>query len=127
MAELTFNQAMIGSEDPSKLGEFYTGVFGRPADMHEDGMYGWQFGGSSFLAIIEHSEVKGRATEPQRVILNFQTPDVQGEFDRIKASGATVVKEPYEFEGSGMWVATFADPDGNYFQLMSPFEGAQGQ
>jgi predicted lactoylglutathione lyase len=21
-----------------------------------------------------------------------------------------------------MWIATFADPDGNYFQLMSPWE-----
>jgi predicted enzyme related to lactoylglutathione lyase len=31
-----------------------------------------------------------------------------------------VVKEPYELQG--MWIATFADPDGNYFQLMSPWE-----
>ena len=41
------------------------------------------------------------------------------EFERIKAAGAEVVKEPYEIEG--MWIATFADPDGNYFQLMSPW------
>ena len=121
MAELKFNQAMIGSEDPERMGEFYSGVFDRPADMKEDRMYGWQFGGASFLAIIEHSDVKGRAAEPQRVILNFETPDVQAEFDRIKASGATVVKEPYELQGT--WIATFADPDGNYFQLMSPWEG----
>jgi predicted enzyme related to lactoylglutathione lyase len=35
-----------------------------------------------------------------------------------------VLREPYR-PGDGdddgeMWVATFADPDGNYFQLMSP-------
>ena len=120
MAELNLNQVMIGSENPDRLGEFYTTVLDRPADMKEGGMYGWGFG-SSFLAVIEHSEVKGKSAEPQRVILNFETKEVQAEFDRIKASGATVVKEPYELQG--MWIATFADPDGNYFQLMSPWEG----
>ncbi len=45
---------------------------------------------------------------------------MQEESERIKASGATIVKEPYELES--MWIATFADPDGNYFQLMSPWE-----
>ncbi len=120
MADLDFTSAMIGTEQPDTLGEFYATVLGRPADMKEQGMYGWRFS-STFLSIVQHSEVKGRAAEPQRVILNLQTPDVQGEFERIKSSGATVVHEPYDFEGT-MQVATFADPDGNYFQLMSPFE-----
>jgi predicted enzyme related to lactoylglutathione lyase len=48
---------------------------------------------------------------------------VQGDFGRMKAAGATVVTEPYGFEGSeGSSIATFSDPDGNYFQLMSPME-----
>ena len=88
--------------------------------MKEGGWYGWRFGTASF-SVGEHSEVKGQATEPQRVILNLETEDVRSEFDRIKSTGATVIKEPYELEG--MWIATFADPDGNYFQLMSPWEG----
>ena len=121
MGELKFNNLMIGSEDPERLGQFYSNVFDRPADMKEEGWYGWQFGGSG-LSLGPHSEVKGKAKEPQRVILNLETREVQAEFDRIKAAGATVVKEPYELQG--MWIATFADPDGNYFQLMSPWEGA---
>jgi predicted enzyme related to lactoylglutathione lyase len=121
MGELKFNQVMIGSENPEALGEFYAGVFDRPADMKEGGWYGWQFGGA-FLSVGQHSEVKGKASEPQRVILNIETKQVKAEFDRIKGTGATVVKEPYELEG--MQIATFADPDGNYFQLMSPWEGA---
>src|SRR5215211_4787147 len=93
MGELTFNNVMIGSEDPETLGEFYTGVFDRPTDMKEEGWYGWRFG-ATWLSIGPHSEVKGKATEPQRVILNLETKEVQAEFDRIKASGATVVREP---------------------------------
>jgi predicted enzyme related to lactoylglutathione lyase len=30
-----------------------------------------------------------------------------------------VVQEPYQ-PGEGYWVATFSDPDDNYFQLVSP-------
>ena len=52
---------------------------------------------------------------------NIETPDVKGEFERLKAAGGIVVAEPYEFEGApGSAIATFADPDDNYFQLMSP-------
>ena len=119
MAELNFNNVMIGSAQPEVLGDFYTRVFDRPADMKEGGYYGWQVG-AAWLSIGEHSEVKDRAKEPQRVIVNFETKEVKEEFARLREAGATVVKEPYELEG--MWIATFADPDGNYFQLMSPWE-----
>ncbi len=46
---------------------------------------------------------------------------MKGEFQRLKDAGATVVREPYNFEEyPDAWIATFADPDDNYFQLMSP-------
>jgi len=55
-------------------------------------------------------------------MLNFETSDVTGEFERIKAAGAEVVAEPYEpGGGAGMLMCTFADPDGNYFQLATPW------
>jgi predicted enzyme related to lactoylglutathione lyase len=55
------------------------------------------------------------------VIWNIETPDVKSEFERLKAAGATVVVEPYSPEGAAEGlIATFADPDDNYFQLMSP-------
>jgi len=55
-------------------------------------------------------------------MINFETTDVKGEFDRLKALGATVQQEPYQPGPAGgeMWLATLADPDGNYFQLASP-------
>jgi predicted enzyme related to lactoylglutathione lyase len=56
-------------------------------------------------------------------MLNFETDQVLSEFVRIEGLGAHVVAKPYEMEkGDGQWIATFADPDGNFFQLMSPWE-----
>ena len=38
-------------------------------------------------------------------------------------AGATVVQEPYQRgEAPEGWIATFSDPDDNYFQLLSPME-----
>ncbi len=46
---------------------------------------------------------------------------MKGDFERFKAAGATVVQEPYNPGDEGqMQIATFADPDDNYFQLVSP-------
>lgn len=116
---INLNSIMIGTSQPEVMGEFYKKVIGRPADMSEGGWYGWQVG-RCFLTIGEHSEVKDNSKEPQRVIFNFESKEVQEEFARIKGLGATVIAEPYEM-GGGM-IATFADPDGNYFQLMTPWE-----
>lgn len=63
----------------------------------------------------------GRAKDPGRVMINFETEQVREEFERIKSIGGTVVKEPYDMGGG--WIATLADPDGNLFQLISPMVG----
>jgi predicted enzyme related to lactoylglutathione lyase len=116
---LNFNNVMIGSEEPQALSDFYTKVLGKPT-WEEGGYVGWQAGNGS-LMIGAHSDVKGRNEVPGRIILNFETPDVQGEFERIKGLGATLVREPYQPGGApDIWLATFEDPDGNYFQLASP-------
>jgi predicted enzyme related to lactoylglutathione lyase len=119
---LNFSTVMISSEDPKALSDFYTKVLGKP-EWEDGGYVGWQ-AGSGMLMIGPHSEVKGRNEMPGRIILNFETPDVKGEFKRIKDLGATVQAEPYKPGGAGegpeMLLATFEDPDGNYFQLASP-------
>jgi predicted enzyme related to lactoylglutathione lyase len=47
---------------------------------------------------------------------------VKGDFDRFAAAGAIVIREPYGFdeEPGEATIATLADPDDNYFQLMTP-------
>lgn len=118
---ITSLSVMIGTVQPKVLAEFYEKVFGRSADMAEDGgWYGWKVG-ETFLSIGAHSEVHDQAKEPARIILNLETKEVKQEFERLKALRATVIKEPYELEGG--WIATLADPDGNYVQLVTPWEG----
>ena len=118
---LNLNSVMLGTKQPKEMVTFYESVFGKPADMNdsENGFWGWQLG-SGFMGILNHSEMGGKAKDPGRVMINFETPDVKLEFERIKTLGATSVHEPYEM-GQG-WIATLADPDGNYFQLMNPME-----
>lgn len=123
MAKLTFNSIMIGTHDPKELAAFYAKVLDRKADWEDSKYYVWQFGTGSF-SIGEHSEVHGEAKEPARIMMNFETTDVKEEAARIKEVGAKVIAEPYtmgEGDKAG-WIATFADSDGNYFQLMTPWK-----
>lgn len=113
---------MVGSNQPKIMGVFYEKVFGKKPDMVEGEWSGWQVG-SCFFSVGEHSEMTGQSKEPGRIMINLETKTVKEEFERIKATGATVVKEPYQMGEDDMWIATFADPDGNYFQLMTPWEG----
>lgn len=116
---MNFNSILIGSEQPERLVAYYTKLFGEPAGF-EGGDTGWLIGRGA-IWVGPHSEVKGGNAEPGRLIWNIETADVRAEFERLKAAGAMVVREPYTFEQvPGSWIATLADPDGNYFQLMSP-------
>jgi predicted enzyme related to lactoylglutathione lyase len=116
---MNLNSILVGSEDPAALAAYYRRLFGDPA--WEDGGYvGWQLG-SGGLMVGPHDAVHGRNAEPGRVIWNLETPDVRGEFEKLKAAGATVVRAPYQPDAANeALIATLSDPDGNYFQLVSP-------
>ena len=118
---LNLNSVMIGTKQTKVLASFYEKVIGKPADMvdSENGFYGWQLG-NGYLGVLEHSEMGGSTKDPGRIMLNFETTQVKEEFERIKALGGVVIRDPYQMDGG--WIATLADPDGNYFQLMSPME-----
>jgi len=116
---LNLNSVMIGTKQLKALAAFYEKILGRPADMADsaNGFFGWQIGDAN-ISILEHSEMGGKTKDPGRVMFNFETAQVKEEFERIKAAGAAVIREPYEMGGG--WIATLADPDGNYFQLVTP-------
>jgi predicted enzyme related to lactoylglutathione lyase len=118
---LAFNSVMIGSKQPQVLAAFYQKVFGKPPEMidSDNGFWGWQVG-NTYMGILDHSEMSGNTKDPGRIMINFETSQVKAEFERIKQLGGTVIRDPYQL--SGGWIATLADPDGNYFQLMTPMD-----
>ena len=73
---MNLNSILIGSEDPKRLAEYYTKLFGDPG--WDDGGYtGWQIG-SGWMTVGPHDQVHGANAEPGRVIWNIETADVQG-------------------------------------------------
>ncbi|HEY7525169.1 MAG TPA: VOC family protein [Candidatus Limnocylindrales bacterium] len=122
---MNFNSILIGSDDPGRLTAYYTKLFGEPT-WNDGGYTGWMIG-SGAVTVGPHDQVHGRNSQPGRLIWNIESSDVPGDFERFRDAGATVVREPYEFEDSpGAWIATLADPDDNYFQLMSPMGSPEG-
>ena len=125
---MNFNSILIGSDNPQRLADYYTKLFGTPT-WNDGGYVGWQIG-SGGVSIGPHDQVKGKNTAPGRLIWNIESSDVKADFARLKAAGATVVREPYSIADPAdpgaterWWIATLADPDDNYFQLMTPMTG----
>ena len=118
---MNLNTILIGSEDPKRLTVYYTKLFGKPTTEEDGGWASWRIGNCS-IAVGPHDQVKGKNADPGRILLNIETTDVKGDFSRLQAAGANVVREPYREEGwpPNTWVATIADPDDNYLQLVSP-------
>ncbi len=124
---MNLNSILIGSDDPQRLADYYGKLFGEPT-WNEGGYVGWMIG-SGALTIGPHDQVTGKNPQPGRIIWNVETADVRAEFERFRQAGAIVVREPYGMDPndeSGL-IATLADPDDNYFQLMSPMPADMSQ
>ncbi|MBW4061989.1 hypothetical protein HJC99_05455 [Candidatus Saccharibacteria bacterium] len=116
---MKFSGTMVGSDNPKALGEFYTKILGKPG-MQEDTWYGWQDGAQ--IMIGGHSEVTGQNTAPARIMLTLEVEDVPASYNELIKLGATSIAEPYHpSPDNPMWLATVADPDGNYLQVAAPW------
>ncbi len=115
---LNLNSLIINTKNQEELIKFYTEVFEKPVNE----MQGWVVG-NTFFGILEHSEVNEKVNGVPHSMFNLETDDVKGEFERIsKIDGIQVIKEPYQMGEWDGWIATLADPDGNFFQLISPWD-----
>ena len=118
---------IIGSENAKKLGKFYKDVLGLKSNMEmeygDDKSYGIGFdlGNKVGLFVTDHSKVKGKSVLPDRVMFNLEVDDIEKEVARLKKEKVKVVTDTYHIEDYGM-IATFEDPDGNYFQLVKTRE-----
>ena len=119
---LNLNSLLLFSETPKKLVDFYRRVLAREPKWQEEEYTGFEVGACA-LVIGPHSKVHGQSKNPERILFNFETSDVKSEFERMKGLGAKVVAEPYSMgDERDILVATLADPDGNYLQVVSPMK-----
>ena len=114
---------LLGSQNAKKLADFYAKTVGlkltNEYEMGENNEKGFEFAmkGSSGLYIMDHSEVKGRNKNPAQIIINFEVDDIEKEVKRLKRAKVKIQQDIYHLEGYGH-IATFVDPDGNFFQLV---------
>ncbi|HEY5268449.1 MAG TPA: VOC family protein [Candidatus Saccharimonadales bacterium] len=122
---LNLNSIMLSSPNYKNLANFYGKVLDKKPEMvdEEHGYIGY-LAGNCFISICAHDKVQDKNQNPERIILFFESTDVQVEFDRIKQiEGVEVIKEPYSPNGSNAHlISTLADPDGNYFQVVTPWD-----
>jgi len=122
---LNFNSIIIFSENPTTLVDFYKRVFDKEPDWTGGDFTGFQIG-SGFVVFGPHDKVHGINPNPERMMINVESDNLMGDFERIKALGAKVIATPYhpkeeENDEEGK-IGTFEDPDGNFFQIASPFK-----
>lgn len=110
----------ICSDRPHALGEFYRQLLQTEPAWSSEHMIGFVLGGIR-IEIMAHSEVSGPNTQPQRLFFDLQVEDVRAEFDRLTGLGAAAIQLPYDYADDqvSFTLATLADLDGNYFQLVS--------
>lgn len=120
---LRLSSLLIGSEDPEQLSRFYAGVLEAKPGWKEGSYTGFD-AGNFYLMIGPHDKVHGKSPNPERLLFNFEAQDFDAQCQRIKGiEGVSVIREPYSpGENTTMKIATFADPDGNYFQVATPMQ-----
>ncbi len=117
---------LLGSGNSKQLADFYKDKVGlkltTEATMGEGDeatdVYGFDMENGTGLYIMNHSEVHGKNNMPGRVMLNIEVVgQIEEAVEQLKGRGVEMVGELHHVEGYGK-IATFEDPDGNYFQLV---------
>ena len=110
----------ITSENPDRLKSFYRDTVGLP-NVPEMGDGAFAVGGAN-LFVDGHSETRGQAKEPQRMLVDLVVDDVAAEQARLEGQGVEFIRREGKEEWGGT-ISTFLDPDGNYCQLVQYPQG----
>lgn len=119
----TIESILLFSEKAKKLAKFYREVVGLKqsyeAEFGENNeeLFGFKIGKGPELVVMDHSKVKGKNKNPERIIFNLEVDDIKKEAGRLTRAKVKKMQDIYHVEGYG-YIATFADVDGNYFQLV---------
>lgn len=109
------HSVLIWTEDLGRLVPFYRDVLGLKPEMENEGFVVFQSEAGPQLGLGQHSQVKGRSKDPNRVMVDFLVDDCQAEYQRLQSQGVEFVRPPSQ--ENGVTIATFRDPDGNMLQL----------
>lgn len=114
---------LVGSSNAKRLASFYKSVVGLKQGLvmenpdTDEEAYNMKAGKGPGLYILDHSKVEGMSKDPSRVMFNLEVDDVEKEVKRLKKAKVKVIADIYHVPEYGL-IATFQDPDGNYFQLV---------
>lgn len=111
MPTATLGSILLGSADPERLREWYRTTLA--PDHQGDGPI--DLGG--VLVVIEHrDDVDTRSRESGRIIVNFHVDDFDEMAAQLHAAGVSWLVPVADRPGGRF--GTFADPDGNYLQII---------
>lgn len=119
----------ILSENPDELVKFYTDTLGwgivNKLEYELDYGYTLEISpGGKKIWLAKHSEIKGKAKEPFRHIINLYVDDVHKMFEKVKDNPEIeIIAEPFSMgdivPGETRFACTFLDPEGNCLQFMN--------
>ena len=89
----------VTSEDPDRLTAFYADTVGLPKNP-DVGERAFTVGGTLIL-IDGHSETKGAAKEPHRMLINFFVDDLAAEQGRLEGQGVKFIRSAGREEWGG--------------------------
>lgn len=109
---------MLIVDDFPKMREFYEKTVGlQPTDVDEKGQWA-EFGfsgGDATLAI--HAGIPVPRPKSQRVVPSILVDDIEATVGELKGKGVEFVQDVHQ-GAPGIWLADFADPEGNMISLM---------
>lgn len=111
------------SQSASKLAKFYREKVGLKVTFeavigeNDEELYTFEMKQGSVLYIVDHSKVKSKNKNPERMIINFEVGNIKEDVKKLEKAGVKKIQDIYHVEEYG-YIATFEDIDGNYFQLV---------
>ena len=113
---------LLSSDDAANLAKFYREVVGlkqsSEMEIGDKGEKGYDFDiKGTGLYILDHSDIKGKNVQGARLMFNLEVDDIEKEVKRLKGAKVKLITGIYHVPDYGL-IATFADPEGNYFQFV---------
>lgn len=115
----------IWSENFRRLADWYQDIFNfevvEELSHPKDTGVLWKLpGGGCWLWVGQHSAVKGKNTDPLRMMFNIDVSSVEKIYEYLVSKNVKVIAKPFKAPTFDDYFATFSDLDGNTFQITGP-------